>query len=159
MENLTLGGWKVSDMTTIQSGSFATIGITGSNLGPITHPNVVGMLAYPKTWKPYIYGSSNFWFNPGTTTNPVFARPANGSYGNSGNGTEQGPGVAVSNMALYKDFPIHESVKLQFRAEYFNVFNHTNPNGPGLTFGSGTFGVITSAKDPRIGELSMKLFF
>jgi hypothetical protein len=159
MENLTLGGWKVSDMTTIQSGSSATMGITGSNLGPITHPNVVGMLAYPKTWKPYIYGSSNFWFNPGTTTNPVFARPANGSYGNSGNGTELGPGVAVSNMALYKDFPIHESVKLQFRAEYFNVFNHTNPNGPGLTFGSGIFGVITSAKDPRIGELSMKLFF
>lgn len=62
-------------------------------------------------------------------------------------------------MSLYKDLQLHESVRLQFRAEYFNVFNHTNPNGPGTTFGSGTFGVITSAKDPRIGELAFKLFF
>ena len=164
-KHAVLGGWKFSDMTTIQSGSFASVGLTGTfgksgyTLGPITRPNLVGQLTYPKTWKPYIYGSNAFWFNPGTTANPVFAVPANGNFGTFGNGTVQSPGTAVSNMSLYKDLQLHESVRLQFRAEYFNVFNHTNPNGPGTTFGSGTFGVITSAKDPRIGELALKLFF
>jgi Carboxypeptidase regulatory-like domain len=158
-KHAVLGGWKYSDMTTIQTGTSATFGITGSNLGPITQPNRVATVTYPKNWKAYKYGSNAFWFNPGTTANPVFARPANGFYGNGENGTEMGPGTAVYNMAAYKDFQLQERVRLQFRAEYFNVFNHTNPNGPGLTFGSGTFGVVTSAKDPRIGEMALKIFF
>ncbi len=61
-----LGGWKYSDMTTIQSGSSTTFGITGTNLGPISRPNIVGQITYPKTWKPYQNGSNAFWFNPGT---------------------------------------------------------------------------------------------
>jgi hypothetical protein len=146
-------------MTTIQSGASLNLGITGSNLGPITRPNTVGNITYPKTWKPYQYGSNAFWFNPGTTSAPVFARSANGYYGNGGNGTLRGPGVAVYNMALYKDFAIYREMNLQFRAEYFNVFNHTNPNNPGTTFGSGTFGVITAAQQPRTGELALKLRF
>jgi hypothetical protein len=158
-----LGGWKVSDMTTIQSGSFATFGITGSNLGLITHPNLVGQLTYPKTWKAITHGTAGYWFNPGTsagqTSGSIFARPANGYYGAIGDGTIQGPGVAVSNMALYKDFLLRENVKLEFRAEYFNVFNHTNPGAPNTTAGNSNFGVITSALDPRIGQMSMKLSF
>jgi hypothetical protein len=62
-------------------------------------------------------------------------------------------------MALYKDFPIRESIKLEFRAEYFNVFNHTNPNGPNVTAGNSAFGQISGSKDPRIGQMSLKLSF
>ena len=86
-----LGGWKYSDMTTIQSGSSTTFGITGTNLGgPISRPNIVGQITYPKTWKPYQNGSNAFWFNPGTgagtATGSIFARPANGYYGTGANG-------------------------------------------------------------------------
>lgn len=154
-----LGGWKISDMTTLQCGSSLNVGITGSNLGPITRPNIVGTITYPKTWKPTVYGSNAFWFNPGTAAAPVFARPANGYYGNAGAGVLRGPGVEVSNMALYKDFDIRERLTVQFRAEYFNVFNHTNPNNPGTTFNSGTFGVITAAQQPRTGQLALKVKF
>ncbi len=86
-------------------------------------------------------------------------RPPNGFYGNAGAGVLRGPGVEVSNMALYKDFDIRERLTVQFRAEYFNVFNHTNPNNPGTTFGSGTFGVITAAQQPRTGQLALKVKF
>ncbi len=162
-EHAVLGGWKISDMTTLQSGSFSTFGITGSNLGLISRPNLVGQFTYPKTWKPYKYGASDFWFTPGTAagtaTGTIFARPANGFYGTIEDGTVHGPGVEVWNMALYKDFQIHESVKLELRAEYFNVFNHTNPAFPGTTAGSSTFGVITSALDPRIGQMSARVSF
>ncbi len=155
-----LGGWKYSDMTTIQSGSFLTMSLSGPNLGLATRPNLLGVLSYPKHWKPTEYpASQQQWFSVGTPANPVWAKPAAGYFGTVGNGTILGPGTIVSNMALYKDFPVTERTKLQFRAEYFNVFNHTNPNAPTTSFGSGAFGQITSAKDPRIGELSMKFIF
>lgn len=159
----TLGGWKYSDMTTIQSGSYSTFAISGSNLGPISRPNLVGQITYPKQWKPYQNGSSATWFSQGTgagsATGSIFQRPANGFYGTGRNGNELGPGVSVSNMALYKNFPVRENMGLEFRAEYFNVFNHTNPNGPNVTAGNAAFGQISSAKDPRIGQMSLKLTF
>ena len=163
LEREVLGGWKVSDMTTIQSGSPSTFGITGSNLGLISRPNIAGPITYPKQWKPYKYGSSATWFTQGTgagtATGSIFQRPANGYYGTGANGNEMGPGLAVYNMALYKDFPVRESIKLEFRAEYFNVFNHTNPSGPNVTAGNSAFGQISGSKDPRIGQMSMKLSF
>jgi hypothetical protein len=54
---------------------------------------------------------------------------------------------------------IRESMAFEVRAEFFNVFNHTqfiNPNG---NFTSSTFGVVTSARDPRIGQVSMKFYW
>jgi hypothetical protein len=62
-------------------------------------------------------------------------------------------------MALYKDFVIHEGVSFELRGEFFNIFNHVNWGNPSTTFGSGTFGQITSAKDPRIGEVAAKFTF
>lgn len=161
--SLLLGRWKYSDMTTIQSGSSLTFGITGSNLGPISRPNIEGPITYVKQWKPYAYGSNATWFNkgtnPGTATGSIFQRPANGYYGNGSNGNVLGPGTVVSNMALYKGFSLHEGFGLEFRAEYFNVFNHTNPNSPNVTAGNASFGQISSAKDPRLGQMSLKLTF
>ena len=63
-------------------------------------------------------------------------------------------------MALLKNTKIRESWNLQFRAEFFNVFNHAqffNVNGD---IDSGAqFGTVTSVRDPRIGQMSLKLLF
>jgi hypothetical protein len=158
-QHAILGGWKLSDITTIQSGSSLSVGVTGSGYGLATRPNLVGSVVYPKTWKPYQNPSSAYWFNPGTTASPVFVKPAAGYYGTVGNGTILGPGLVNFDTAIHKDFPIYERLKLQFRAEFFNVFNHTEPTSVNTTFGAGAFGTVTAAKEPRIGELSMKLNF
>ena len=50
-------------------------------------------------------------------------------------------------------------MSVQFRAEFFNVFNHTQFNNPSGDFSSSQFGVVTSARDPRIGQLSLKFLF
>lgn len=145
----------------LQSGSSTTIGLGGSNTGLATRPNLAPgqSLTYPKQWKKYQYGSNAFWFNPGTTTSPVFSQPTPGYFGAISPGTELGPGVFKVDMSLRKTFPIYERIKVVFEANYFNVFNHTNPNGPGTTFQGSNFGVITSAKDPRLGLLSASINF
>lgn len=146
-----LAGWKYSSMTSIYSGSSLTVGMSLPRTGLATRPDLVGPVTYPQTFSQ--------WFSTGTTANPVWAQPAPGFFGNVGNGTIRGPGLIDFNMAAYKDLRIHERLTLQFRSEFFNIFNHTNPNGPNTSFGSGTFGQITSAKDPRTGELAVKLSF
>jgi hypothetical protein len=68
-------------------------------------------------------------------------------------------------MGLMKNFTMTERWKVQFRAEYFNVFNRVNLNDPSASTGIanfnpiGSFGQITGAGDPRIGQLALKLFF
>jgi hypothetical protein len=62
-------------------------------------------------------------------------------------------------MAFYKDFNITERAKFNFRAEFFNIFNHTNFNTIDPTFGSGTFGQVTGAADPRIIEFALRFEF
>ena len=62
-------------------------------------------------------------------------------------------------MTLSKRFKLRESMDLQFRAEAYNVFNHTNFLGLGTTFGSSTFGQVTSTRDPRLIQFALKLGF
>jgi hypothetical protein len=107
---------------------------------------VVGKLTFPDT--------INEWFDTS-----VFAAPAFGFYGNAGVGSIRGPREDVWNWALYKTFPIKERLHLQFRSEFFNIFNHTNLSNVDTSLGSGTYGKITSALDPRILEFALKLQF
>jgi hypothetical protein len=65
-------------------------------------------------------------------------------------------------MALLKDTQITESLRAQFRAEAFNVFNHAqfyNPSGNFNNPVAGGFGYVTSARDPRIMQLALKFLF
>ena len=141
-----LAGWKLSDMTTIQSGGSLTLGLSTANNGLTTRPNVTGPLTYEHKLLQ--------WFDTST-----FARAPNGFFGNAGVGTILSPGLANYNMALYKDFRMSERVFLQFRSEFFNTFNHPNWGAPNTNFGAAGFGQITSMKNPRIGELVLKLRF
>jgi len=90
----------------------------------------------------------------------VFAGvPAATNYGNAGVGILRGPSQANFNFSVAKDTRITENQKIQFRAEFFNIFNHTNFNNPAATLGNPGFGVITSAAAPREAQLALKLTF
>jgi hypothetical protein len=71
----------------------------------------------------------------------------------------RGPGMNNWNLSVHKNFQLRENTALQFRAEFFNVFNHTQWSSVGTTLGSGTFGQVTGALDPRITQLAIRLNF
>jgi len=89
----------------------------------------------------------------------LFVRNAIGTYGNSGRGILLGPRAFTTDLSLIKDTNITERAKVQFRAEFFNLFNNVNFSNPGGTLGNPNFGRITSAADPRILQLALKFMF
>jgi hypothetical protein len=90
----------------------------------------------------------------------AFQLPASGTFGTAGKGSLRGPGYFNWDMGLGKNFALPgEHLKLQFRAEYFNVFNRANFNDPGVSLSGSALGQILGAQDPRIGQLSLKLTF
>jgi carboxypeptidase family protein/TonB-dependent receptor-like protein len=153
-----LTGWETYGIITLQSGRPFTVALlseidnsgTGRSIlgfGANDRPNVVGNpeLASPTTAQ---------WFNTA-----AFAFPAPGTFGNAGRNILDGPGFQNVNVSLVKNTGLTESVKLQFRAEAFNLFNHPNFNLPDNFLGSPTFGRITSARDPRHIQFGLKLLF
>ncbi len=89
----------------------------------------------------------------------AFSQNAIGTFGNSGKNILRGPRSFDSDTGLLKNFPIAESTSLQFRAEFFNVFNNVNFNSPQNLLGTTSVGKLTSATDPRILQLALKLAF
>jgi hypothetical protein len=104
----------------------------------------------------------------------VVANPSLATYGTLARNALRGPGYINVDMAFSKTTSITERVKLEFRAEFFNLFNHANflnpgvvNEGDGVTFNAATgnninsdqFGQITSTYDPRIIQLALRLTF
>jgi hypothetical protein len=90
----------------------------------------------------------------------AFASAPVGQDGDLRKNTLVGPRFVDWDAAIFRSIRFHENVGLQFRAEYFNLLNHTNFGDPGTTVTStSSFGRITTANDPRIGQLSLKLSF
>jgi hypothetical protein len=73
------------------------------------------------------------------------------------------PGTSIANMALFKEFPMNkyrEGMRLEFRMEAFNVFNHPQFGNPDMTYGDGSFGAIFStAQSNREVQLGLKFYF
>src|SRR5262249_61249848 len=92
----------------------------------------------------------------------AYALPPTGFYvyGNEGRNLLHGPGLVNVDYSLFKNFPIKERMKLQFRVELFNALNHPNFNNPAATFGNGNFGFITSTSaENRDIQFGLKLAF
>ena len=158
--------WQWSGIMSAQTGRPMTL-VSGANnsgtgLGQ-DRPNMIG--------DPYGDGACvaatkpcKSWLKPASfVTNPA------GTFGNVGKGSLRFPGFFGWDMALHKDFHFTERWRMEFRAEYFNVFNHTNfdeslVSGTGnfVKLSSGTkasFGALTQSMDPRIGQLALKIHF
>jgi len=101
--------------------------------------------------------NGNFWFSPND-----FADPPLGQFNN---GTQRticcGPGLDDWDFGVHKQIPFTESRYIQFRAEIFNVFNHTNFSNPDGHFSDGPteFGKITSSQNPRQVQFALKFYF
>jgi hypothetical protein len=93
-----------------------------------------------------------------------FTYAATGAQGNVGKGAIVGPGLFNWDMGAFKNIPINDRWRAQFRAEFFNSFNHSNftntsNNYPNNTVNSGGFGTILAAADPRIMQFAFKVMF
>jgi hypothetical protein len=70
-----------------------------------------------------------------------------------------GPGIDNWDMALLKDLKLTESKALQLRFEFFNIFNHAQFLNPSGNINNSSFGYVTQARDPRIGQVALKFLF
>ena len=156
-----LGGWEFSGIQTFQTGLpgnvlQAVADPTGADcLGPSPcslRPNQTGD---PNANAPHTFAqgfnTSAFSTPPSTQTTVPSARP----------GAVRLPGFWRSDFGLFKNFKATERFTFQFRAEAFNAFNHTNPIccASFTSTNTSSFGVITSARDPRTLELGAKFLF
>lgn len=141
-----ISGWTVSGVETMQSGLPFTpqLGFNPTNNGDSRNP--IRPSWNPASSGPIVLGGPNQYFNPN-----AFILPPTGTYGNVGRDILYGPGLATTDLSLAKNTSISEKLRLQFRAEFFNVFNRANFGSPNaVVFGSAsatpspTAGVITS---------------
>jgi hypothetical protein len=144
--NRLVKDWQLSGIVTLQSGlpftpqlsyNPSNDGDTRNPVRPSWNPNFAG---------PVILGLPDSYFDP-----HAFIQPLPGTYGNVGRNILQGPGLAQTDFSAARKFSLSERLGLQFRAEFFNLFNRTNFNTPNpvvyaaATGGpSPTAGVITS---------------
>ena len=136
-----IGRWQLSGIQTVQSGlpftpqlsyNPSNDGDTRNPVRPSWNPNFTG---------PVILGGPNQYFNPN-----AFTQPLPGTYGNVGRNVLQGPSLVETDLSLTKTFPFSERLNLQFRSEFFNIFNHTNFNVPNpVVFASATGGPSPTA--------------
>jgi hypothetical protein len=89
-----------------------------------------------------------------------FADPAPLKFGNSGIGHVRGPGLNNWDFSVFKGFRVDEKRHAEFRAEFFNLPNQAHFSNPNTTFGTSSFGRISStALPPREIQLGLKFLF
>jgi hypothetical protein len=152
-----LSGWEVNGLLTLRSGLPFTVtsGIDNSLSGiGLDHADIVGNPSLPGDRSKG--DQLKQWFNT-----QAFVANALGTFGTSSRNLLRGPGFSNLDFSVVRWFPItkREAQKLQFRAEFFNVFNHANFNNPNSSVSSSSFGRITGAADPRIVQFSLKFVF
>jgi hypothetical protein len=153
-----LEGWVTNGVLTLQSGRPFTVSllpeIDNSNTGRAS-------LGFGANDRPHRVGHGQAdtgrpeaWFDT-----YAFSPAAFGSFGNAGRNILDGPGYADVSANVVKDARLREDVRLQFRAEIFNLFNRANFDLPDSFLGSPAFGRIVSAANPRRLQFGFKVLF
>jgi hypothetical protein len=159
-----VAGWQIGGVTTVQSGSPVNITFAqdraNTGRGGPQRPDLIGSV--PKL---------NCQANSAGATEvarrelincfdaAAFALPAQFTFGNASRNLLRGPKFASTDLSIMKDIPLGGGTTFQFRAEVFNVFNTVNYGNPNASFGSASFGRISSAGSMRQMQLGGKLFF
>jgi hypothetical protein len=165
----TLGGWSLATATVIQDGQ----------QGSITYNNINNIYGIPSDRASYAPGCSakdvstsgsighrvKNYINKACFTAPAIIGDdgVGRGFGDTPNGILREPDQADVDLSLSKVFQVHwpkEGAGLQFRADFFNAFNHPNFAGPNNAFGTTTFGTITAmSTNPRVIQLALKFSF
>jgi hypothetical protein len=169
-----LGGWEVSGISSFQTGFPTTIyqfvdpfnefdwcASPYTNCPANTFPGGIGIDPSVVAPRPDRAPGSSC-SGPGTVAqyiNTVAFTDAIGHFGSSGRGVCTGPGLNNWDLAAIKNTKINERFNLQFRAEFFNAFNHVSFNSFDNYTDDSTFGQLNGDHDPRIIQLGLKLYF
>jgi hypothetical protein len=153
--NIALNHWQTNLIAMAQTGTPFTIfsshdtagfGIGGDTANPVSGQSAnVGHLHYEGAALKFLNSSA-------------FADAPSGSFGRLGRNSFYGPKLVNFDFSLFKEFPITEHQKVEFRSEFFNLFNHPNFFNPGNTVGGG-LGVIGGARDPRFVQFALKYLY
>ena len=134
--NRLLDGWQLTTIVQLQSGSpinIVTSNTTVNGIANTLRPDVTGPIT--------VIGKVEKWFDTSVFT----AAPR---FGNLGRNVVIGPGFRNTDFAVIKNTKVNETLRVQFRAEFFDLFNHANFGTPGTIVGTPAFGQITSTRFP-----------
>ncbi|HTU43067.1 MAG TPA: TonB-dependent receptor [Candidatus Aquilonibacter sp.] len=158
-----LDDWAVSGITTYQTGF--PIRITSESDNELMNsfdfelpgePNQIAPFRWQRPQK-----NGNYYFNSPASQTSIFTEA--GVFGYVGSAPRTiccGPGISETDFALVKIIPVNDREHFEFRAETFNVFNHTqfyNPDGDSTD--GAQFGQVTQVKDPRLVQFALKFYF
>lgn len=146
-------GWTLTGLGSAQSAAPFNVVLPTDNAnigaGPSQRPDVVGN---PNKNAPQ---TAEQWFDTS-----VFRMPAAFTFGNAGRNITYADNEVNVDLSLLKDTPINERMRVQFRTEVFNIFNHTNfADTPGRTAFTPAFGRYSSALNARQIQFALKLLF
>lgn len=150
-------GWSINGITRFTTGFPVSISQSGdlslAGTSGIDEPDRVGPVTIqdPRQGGPT---GPNQYFDPS-----AFASGPLGTFGNSARRFFSGPGLDNWDFGLHKDTAIREHMALEFRAEFFNIFNHAQFTTPVGNFSSSQFGQVTGTQPPRIGQMSLKFLW
>jgi hypothetical protein len=164
LANTLLSGWQLNFIVGLQDGFPFTplLGFSQSRDGNTNfadRPNITPGRKVDDSI--YENNSPDRWFDPS-----VFTLQVPGTYGNAGRDILTAPGLASFDMSLFKNTQLTERLNLQFRAEFFNLINHTNLGIPSTTVlttsgapASSAGRISTTSTDPRQIQFGLKLSF
>ncbi len=160
--NGVFGGWKVNGIVSYSSGLPLTVTSARNRLTLGDQSTANCNQCDPSIFSEVIKGDTITVLT--NDERALFTQPDPGSPGNLAQRYFRGPNFFVVDGSVFKSFPltrfIGEQGRLEFRFEFFNVFNHANFGDPNTNITNANFGVITATRgDPRIAQVALKLYF
>jgi hypothetical protein len=148
-----LGGWQLSGITAWQSGRHVSVS-GGSRASTSPSNGFAGNLDLVGDWRAVAGGQSDdHWINPDAFAGRI------GLIGTVPRNLIEMPSLQNWNLSLMKRTQLTERLRLQFRAEVFNLFNRANFNTVSTTRSASNFGALTVTDDPRVIQFGLKLVF